>query len=54
MQYHGRELLHDGADWGDDNTIPIVDNESTTVDLNTVTVKTFTHTSKFPVGIATV
>jgi len=43
MQYHGRELLHDGADWGEDNTIPIVDNEGTTVDLNAVTVKTFTH-----------
>ena len=54
MQYHGREVLWDGSDWGDDNTIPIVDNEGVVDDANTVSVKTFTHTSKFPVGIATV
>ncbi len=51
-QYHFAELKHDGTDWGDDNTIPIVDNMSTKTDDNAVTVSIGCHTGKIPLGIA--
>lgn len=67
VQYHGSQLIYDtggttGNEWGDTvaattysnayGVIPIVDNESTRVDLNSNTVKTFTHTELIPIGIA--
>ncbi|EDM66189.1 hypothetical protein PE36_00290 [Moritella sp. PE36] len=44
--------LWNGSGWGDNQTIPIVDNESVRDDLNGNSVKTFTHTEQIPVGIA--
>jgi hypothetical protein len=67
MQYKGSELFYDvagtvGNEWGDTTAsttytnaygvIPVVDNESTQVDLNGNTVKTFNHTELIPIGIA--
>lgn len=52
MQFHGRELKHDGTDWGDDNTIPIINGEGTMTDDNGQVVKTFCHHTLFPLGIA--
>ncbi|USE68501.1 hypothetical protein CTT31_04965 [Pseudoalteromonas maricaloris] len=39
-------------DWGDDQTIPIIDRENTKTDLNGNTVKVFCHHTLFPIGIA--
>ncbi|AXQ98625.1 hypothetical protein [Pseudoalteromonas piscicida] len=39
-------------DWGDDQTIPIIDGENTKTDLNGNTVKVFCHHTLFPIGIA--
>jgi hypothetical protein len=67
MQYKGSELFYDvagtvGNEWGDTTAstdytnaygvIPVIDNESTQVDLNGNTVKTFNHTELIPIGIA--
>lgn len=37
--------------WGDDRTVPIIDNENTKKDLNDNTVKVFCHHSQIPIGI---
>lgn len=50
--YQGCELQHNDADWGDDNTINAVDNESTKINDNAVAVKTFCHIGQFPIGVA--
>lgn len=60
--YWGRELVHNGTDWGDavDATlvtnaygeIPINDNDFTVTDLNGVSCKAFCHISLEPIGIA--
>ncbi|CAH9054957.1 hypothetical protein PSECIP111951_01144 [Pseudoalteromonas holothuriae] len=52
LQFHGAELKHNGTDWGDDQTIPIVDGENVKIDLNGNTVKVFCHHTQFPIGIA--
>ncbi len=52
LQFHGAELKHNGTDWGDDQTIPIIDRENTKTDLNGNTVKVFCHHTLFPIGIA--
>ncbi|MCG9767897.1 hypothetical protein L1D59_04705 [Pseudoalteromonas piscicida] len=52
LQFHGAELKHNGTDWGDDQTIPIIDGENTKTDLNGNTVKVFCHHTLFPIGIA--
>ncbi|MBD1581261.1 hypothetical protein, partial [Pseudoalteromonas sp. S16_S37] len=52
LQFHGAELKHNGTDWGDDQTIPIVDGENVKTDLNGNTVKVFCHHTQFPIGIA--
>lgn len=54
LQLHGSELRYQATfdPWGDDDTIPITDNESTRTDTNGATVKTFCHHSQFPIGIS--
>ncbi|NOU50277.1 hypothetical protein HG263_06940 [Pseudoalteromonas sp. JBTF-M23] len=52
LQFHGAVLKHNGTDWGDDQTIPIVDGENVKTDLNGNTVKVFCHHTQFPIGIA--
>ncbi|KJZ03541.1 coiled-coil domain-containing protein [Pseudoalteromonas piscicida] len=52
LQFHGVELKHNGTDWGDDQTIPIIDGENTKTDLNGNTVKVFCHHTLFPIGVA--
>ncbi|MGA4605851.1 hypothetical protein [Pseudoalteromonas maricaloris] len=52
LQFHGAELKHNGTDWGDDQTIPIISGENTKTDLNGNTVKVFCHHTLFPIGIA--
>ncbi len=52
LQFHGAELKHNGTDWGDDQTIPIINGENTKTDLNGNTVKVFCHHTLFPIGIA--
>lgn len=54
-QYHAVELIYDGSSfvpWGDNSTIPIVNNESTITDLNGSVVKAVCHIGKIPIGIA--
>ena len=48
MVYNGSSFVP----WGDNATIPIVDNESTITDLNGITVKVVCHIGKIPLGIA--
>ncbi|WP_440055515.1 hypothetical protein ACSLBF_05070 [Pseudoalteromonas sp. T1lg65] len=52
LQFHGAELKHNGTDWGDDQTIPIIDGENVKTDLNGNTVKVFCHHTQLPIGIA--
>lgn len=52
LQFHGAELKHNGTDWGDDQTIPVINGENTKTDLNGNTVKVFCHHTLFPIGIA--
>ncbi|WP_462171154.1 hypothetical protein [Pseudoalteromonas xiamenensis] len=52
LQCHGTELKHNGTDWGDDQTIPIINGEDVKTDLNGNTVKVFCHHSVYPLGIA--
>ncbi|MCF6435215.1 hypothetical protein [Pseudoalteromonas sp. MMG022] len=52
LQFHGAELKHNGTDWGDDQTIPIISRENTKTDLNGNTVKVFCHHTQLPIGIA--
>lgn len=51
IQYNGRELNYD-VNWGDDNSIPIVNHNTQTVDENGNSVRAFCHHSIYPVGIA--
>jgi len=52
--YWGRQLVWDGTagNWGDDDTIPVGNNDYTMTDTNGTTVKAFCHIGKFPLGIA--
>ncbi|MFC0118753.1 hypothetical protein ACFFK7_12595 [Pseudoalteromonas xiamenensis] len=52
LQFNGAELKHNGTDWGDDQTIPIINGEDVKTDLNGNTVKVFCHHSVYPLGIA--
>ncbi|WP_462150871.1 hypothetical protein [Pseudoalteromonas xiamenensis] len=52
LQFNGTELKHNGTDWGDDQTIPIINGEDVKTDLNGNTVKVFCHHSVYPLGIA--
>ncbi|NOU49501.1 hypothetical protein HG263_02925 [Pseudoalteromonas sp. JBTF-M23] len=52
LQFHGAELKHNRTDWGDDQTIPIVNGEDIKTDLNGNTVKVFCHHTQLPLGIA--
>ncbi|WP_462155077.1 hypothetical protein [Pseudoalteromonas piscicida] len=62
VSHDGRIMTSSGADypllrvhnndWGDDQTIPIIDGENTKTDLNGNTVKVFCHHTLFPIGIA--
>lgn len=62
VAHDGRIMTSSGAeyslirvhnnDWGDDQTIPIINGENTKTDLNGNTVKVFCHHTLFPIGIA--
>jgi len=52
LQFNGAELKHNGTDWGDDQTIPIINGEDVKTDLNGNTVKVFCHHTVYPLGIA--
>ncbi|CAH9057732.1 hypothetical protein PSECIP111854_02057 [Pseudoalteromonas sp. CIP111854] len=52
LQFNGAELKHNGTDWGDDQTIPIISGENVKTDLNGNTVKVFCHHTQLPLGIA--
>ena len=54
LQLNGNELTYTSNSfrpWGDDSTVPILDNEGTKTDLNNNTVKTFCHHTQIPLGI---
>ncbi|CAH9055030.1 hypothetical protein PSECIP111951_01158 [Pseudoalteromonas holothuriae] len=46
------KFFTDDINWGDDQTIPIVNGENTKTDLNGNTVKVFCHHTQLPLGIA--
>ncbi|OHU87828.1 MULTISPECIES: hypothetical protein [Pseudoalteromonas] len=46
------KFFTDSFDWGDDQTIPIIDGENIKTDLNGNTVKVFCHHTQLPLGIA--
>ncbi|OHU85537.1 MULTISPECIES: hypothetical protein [Pseudoalteromonas] len=52
LQFNGTELKHNGTDWGDDQTIPIINGENVKTDMNGNTVKVFCHHTQIPIGIA--
>lgn len=50
VQYAYTELKHNGTNWGDDEKVTIVDNQSTKTDLNGNTVLVGTAKLKEPIG----
>ncbi|CAM3966726.1 hypothetical protein [Pseudoalteromonas byunsanensis] len=46
------KFFSDSFNWGDDQTIPIINGENTKTDLNGNTVKVFCHHTQLPLGIA--
>ena len=46
----GKQIISNGADFGDDGLITGLDGESTKPDLNAKTVKTFCHVGVDPIG----